>query len=54
MRNRSKIVYLVFLIASLIGFTQSALAADNHAKGDLRIFSVQNSDKKSLPERIEK
>ncbi len=54
MRNRSKLVYLLFLIAGLIGFTQSALASDNSAKGDLRIFSVQNSDKKALPERIEK
>jgi len=54
MRNRSKIVYLVFLMAGLIGFTQSSFAADNAAKGDLRIFSVQNSDKKALPASIEK
>lgn len=53
MRNRSKIVYLVFMMASLIGLTQCSLSANDSAKGDLRIFSVQNSDKKALPERIE-
>lgn len=54
MRNSLKIVYLVFVMASLVGCAKGSLSVDNDAKGDLRIFSVQNSDKKALPERIEK
>jgi uncharacterized protein (DUF302 family) len=52
MKSLKKAVYAIFMIAGLIGFTQSVSAESTN--GDLRIFSIANSDKKELPARIVK
>jgi len=52
MKNLKKVVYSILIIASLSGFAQSLCAEST--EGDLRIFSIANSDKKEIPLRIVK
>lgn len=54
MPNLKKVFSIIFVVATLLGFVESAFAADKAVNGDLRIFSTPNSDKRALPERIEK
>ncbi len=50
MRGLKKVVYVACIVVGLLGFTQS-LSAQN-TKGDLHLFSIENSDKNELPARI--